>query len=152
MTVCKIAGRVANTVYTLIRRHVLWRLIWVYTVYSDLSFRIRRVSMVIWSNRTPFQKSYQIRPYIFEKLPSRFLTLLPHYENTPIQIYWKYCNQKWKIFIKKKFWYFSYSCSKHRLWVLVRTASASKNKKNNAYPCKPQFNYIKVGFQGVKII
>ena len=51
----------------------------------------------------------------------------------------------------KKLWYFSYFCSKHRLWVLVRTTSASssneyphsmflnKNKKNNVYPCKPQF-------------
>ena len=28
----------------------------------------------------------------------------------------------------------------------------SRNKKNNAYPCKPQFYYIKVGFKGVKII
>ena len=28
----------------------------------------------------------------------------------------------------------------------------SKNKKNNVYPFKPQFNYIKVGFKGVKII
>ena len=28
----------------------------------------------------------------------------------------------------------------------------SRNKKNNLYPCKPQFYYIKVGFQGVKII
>ena len=27
----------------------------------------------------------------------------------------------------------------------------SRNKKNNAYPCKPQFYYIKVGFKGVKI-
>ena len=27
-----------------------------------------------------------------------------------------------------------------------------RNKKNNGYPCKPQFNYIKVGFKGVKII
>ena len=24
----------------------------------------------------------------------------------------------------------------------------SKNKKNNVYPCKPQFFYIKVGFKG----
>ena len=24
--------------------------------------------------------------------------------------------------------------------------------KNNVYPCKPQFYYIKVGFKGVKII
>ena len=28
----------------------------------------------------------------------------------------------------------------------------SRNKKNNAYPCKPQFYYIKVGFKGVLII
>ena len=28
----------------------------------------------------------------------------------------------------------------------------SRNKKNNAYHCKPQFHYIKVGFKGVKII
>ena len=28
----------------------------------------------------------------------------------------------------------------------------SRNKKNNVYPCKLQFNYIKVGFKGVKII
>ena len=26
------------------------------------------------------------------------------------------------------------------------------NKKNNVYPCKPQFYYVKVGFEGVKII
>ena len=28
----------------------------------------------------------------------------------------------------------------------------SRNKKNNVYPCKPQFYYIKVGVNGVKII
>ena len=28
----------------------------------------------------------------------------------------------------------------------------SRNKKNNVYPCKPQFYYIKVGFKGVQII
>ena len=27
-----------------------------------------------------------------------------------------------------------------------------RNKKNNVYPCKPQFYYINVGFKGVKII
>ena len=27
----------------------------------------------------------------------------------------------------------------------------SRNQKNNVYPCKPQFYYIKVGFKGVKI-
>ena len=28
----------------------------------------------------------------------------------------------------------------------------SRNKKNNVYPCKPQFYYIKAGFKGVNII
>ena len=28
----------------------------------------------------------------------------------------------------------------------------SRNKKNNVYPCKPQFYYIKVAFTGVKVI
>ena len=28
----------------------------------------------------------------------------------------------------------------------------SRNKKNNVYPYKPQFYYIKVGFKGVKIL
>ena len=28
----------------------------------------------------------------------------------------------------------------------------NRNKKNNEYPCKPEFYYIKVGFKGVKII
>ena len=27
----------------------------------------------------------------------------------------------------------------------------SRNKKNNVYPCKPQFYYIKMGFKGVNI-
>ena len=29
---------------------------------------------------------------------------------------------------------------------------SNKNKKNNVYPCKPQFYYIKVVFKGVKFI
>ena len=33
-----------------------------------------------------------------------------------------------------------------------RSMFLSKNKKNNVYPCKPQFYYIKVRFMGVKII
>ena len=48
-----------------------------------------------------------------------------HYENTPMQIYRK--PPKTEIFqIKKKTDIFSYFCSKHRLWVLVRTASVRR--------------------------
>ena len=88
----------------------------------------------------------------------------------PFKYIENFTSRNWKISDKKN-WYFSYFCSKHRLWVLdrtasplVRTASArrfyrvptiyvlSRNMKNNAYPCKPQFYYIKLGFKGVKII
>ena len=34
--------------------------------------------------------------------------------------------RKRKKFRYKKIWYFSYSCSKHRLWVLIRTASTRR--------------------------
>ena len=33
-----------------------------------------------------------------------------------------------------------------------QSMSLSRNNKNNVYPCKPQFYYIKVGFKGVNII
>ena len=36
--------------------------------------------------------------------------------------------------------------------VYQQSMFSSRNKKNNVYPCKPQFHYIKVGFKGVKII
>ena len=76
-----------------------------------------------------------------------------HYKNKPIQIYWKFYHQKIKIF-RKEFWYFSCFCSKHRLWVLVRTASAiyvlSRNK--SIPPVHPTFTIKKVRFKGVKII
>ena len=34
----------------------------------------------------------------------------------------------------------------------LQSMSLSRNKKNNVYPCKPQFYYIKVGLRGVNII
>ena len=49
-----------------------------------------------------------------------------HYENTPIQIYWKFYHQKkMKIFqIKVLLIFFMFLLKKHRLWILVRTVSA----------------------------
>ena len=67
------------------------------------------------------------------------------------------------VFFFVLFCFFSYFCSKHILWVLVRTASRggsnkypqsmflSRNKKINVYPCKPQLYCIKVGFKGSKL-
>ena len=51
---------------------------------------------------------------------------LSHYENTPIQIYGEFRPTKTEKFQINKLWYISYFCSKHRLWVLVRTASARR--------------------------
>ena len=73
--------------------------------------------------------------------------------------------------------FFSFFCSKHRLWVFLdpprrggsqkyqqsmflsrgsneyhQSMFLSRNKKNNEYPCKPQFYFTSVGFKGVKII
>ena len=56
-----------QTVWTQIRRRIFRCLIWVYTVCSGLSFRIRRVSTDIWSNqikppRPPPHKKFWIHP------------------------------------------------------------------------------------------
>ena len=72
----------------------------------------------------------------------------------PIRIYRKLHLQKLKIF--KNLWYFSYFCSKHISLggsnEYPQSIFLSKNKKNNVYPCKPQFYFIKVAFKGVNII
>ena len=74
----------------------------------------------------------------------------------------KFHPKNWKISVKN--WYFSYFCSKHRLWYSLepprrggsneypQSMFLSRYKKNNVYPCKPQFYYIKVGCKGVKIM
>ena len=74
---------------------------------------------------------------------------------------WSPKNEHFQI---KNFWYFSHFCSKHILWYLLeplrrggsneypQSMLLSRNKKNNVYPCKSQFYYIKAGFKGVKII
>ena len=92
----------------------------------------------------------------------------------PIQIYWKCYLQnkkkkkkkKWKKKKKKKKnsdifhisaqnidcgyslepprWGGSYEYPQYML--------LSRNKKNNVYPCKPEFYYIYVGFKGVKTV
>ena len=87
-----------------------------------------------------------------------------HYENTPIQIYRKFHLQKLNFFQIKNSDIFHISAKNidcgYSLEPPRRGGSnkypqsmfLSKNKKNNIYPCKPQFYYIKVGFKGVKIV
>ena len=87
-----------------------------------------------------------------------------HYENMPIQIYRKFHLQKPTIFQVKNSDIFHISAQNidcgYSLEPPRRGGSneypqsmfLNRNKKNNVYPCKPQFYYIKVGFKGVKII
>ena len=91
------------------------------------------------------------------------LSLL-HYGKTPIQIYWKFYHQKKGIYFMKNWDIFLISVQKLDCWYSLepprrggsneypQSLFLSRNKKNNVYPCKPQFYYIKVGFKGVKII
>ena len=86
-----------------------------------------------------------------------------HYENTPIQIYWK-LHQKLKVFRLKNSDIFHISAQNIDCGYLLepprrggsnkypQSMYLSRNKTNNVYPCKPQFYYIKVGFKGVKTI
>ena len=83
---------------------------------------------------------------VWERSIAQSLTAT-HYENTSIQIYWKFHQQKkkWK-FADTKFWYFSYFYSKHRLW--AQSMFLSRNKKNNVYPT---FTAEKWGLRGSKL-
>ena len=104
-------------------------------------------------------------PLLYDAVACALCTILnKHYENKPIQIYWTFYHQKMKIFRKKNPILFHISAQNidcgYSLEPSRRGGSngypqsmfLSRNKKNNVYPCKPQFYYIKVGFQGVKII
>ena len=88
-----------------------------------------------------------------------------HYENTPIQIYRKFHLHITENFhIKKNSDIFLISAQNIECGYSLepprrggsneypQSMFVSRNKKNNLYPCKHQFYYIKVGFKGVKII
>ena len=65
-----------------------------------------------------------------------------------------FTTKKWK-FSDKHFDIFHISAQKIDCGYSLeppRRAEMSKNKKNSVYPCKLQFYYIKVGFNGVNII
>ena len=82
-----------------------------------------------------------------------------NYKNTPIQIYRKFHLQKLKISdifpISAQNIDCGYSLEPPRRGgsnEYPQSMFLSRNKKNNIYPCKPQFYYIQVGFEGVRII
>ena len=86
--------------------------------------------------------------------------LYMHYENKPIPIYTENSTTKRWFSDKKKIWYFPYFCSKHRLWYSIEPP---RRGASNEYPQSvfwaeirkimytPVY-YIKMGFEGVKII
>ena len=86
----------------------------------------------------------------------------PHYENTPIQIYRKFRLQKLKIFAYKNTDIFHISALNIDCWYSLEPPRRGgsneypqsmffiRNKKNNVYPCKPQFYYMK-GLKGSKL-
>ena len=86
-----------------------------------------------------------------------------HYENTPIQIHWKFYHQKMTNFqikysdifhISAKNIHCGYSLEPPRRGgsnEYPQSMFLSRNNINNVYPCKPQFYYIKVGFKEVNI-
>ena len=81
-----------------------------------------------------------------------------HYENTPMRKYSGFFHIKMKISVEK-LCYFPYFCSKHRLWVHVRTALLSTYNlcfgpkiRKIRIPMHTQFYYIKVGLKGLFIV
>ena len=86
--------------------------------------------------------------------------LLIHYENTPIQIYWKFHLQKTENLQIKNSDIFHISAQNidcgYSLEPPRRGGSngypqsmfLSRKKKNNVYPSKSQFYYIKWGLRG----
>ena len=79
-----------------------------------------------------------------------------HYENKPIQMYWKFSDKNSDIFhISAQTLDCGYSLEPPRRGgsnEYPQSMFLNRNKKNNVYPCKPQFYYIKARFKGVKII
>ena len=75
-----------------------------------------------------------------------------------------FTTKKWKIWDKNSDIFHIAVQKKKKLWYSLepprrggsneytQSMFLSRNKKNNVYPCKSQFYYIKVGFKGVNII
>ena len=73
----------------------------------------------------------------------------------PIQIYWKFYHQKSEKFQIKNSDILHISAQNIDCGYSLEPPNdypqsmfSSKNKKNNVYPCKPQYYYIKVGLKG----
>ena len=95
-------------------------------------------------------------PMLFGDVGMRNMFKGNYYGNTHIQIYRKFHLQKLKNFQIKNSDIFHISAQNIDCGYSLeppqrQSMFLSRNKKNNVYPCIPQFYCIKVGFKGVKI-
>ena len=143
----------ASSEYTITDRVARKRLLW---LFADQSFN---------AHARPLSKATCLILWLkFHLMWTNSVTWTYHYENTPIHIYRKFHLQNTEYFQIKNSNIFHISAQNidcgYSLEPPRRGGSneypqsmlLSRNKKNNVYPCKPQFCYIKVGFEGVKII
>ena len=117
----------------------------------------RVIALARWSKRWTNTKKVLliwILWFCFHKSTVDFKSL--PLRKMPIQIYWEFYHQNMKIFRWKIQIFFLISAQKidcgYSLEPPRWSMLLSRNKKNNVYPCKPQFYSIKVGFMGVKSI
>ena len=71
-----------------------------------------------------------------------------HYENMPILKILPPKNENFQIKISDIFHISAQNINCGYSLEPLQSMFLDRNKKNNLYPCKPQFYYIKVGFKG----
>ena len=121
-------------------------------------------SPLLRSNRTPHRNSEPLSKE-FWTLLCKLWCVLHHITKTRLFKYTEnFTTKKWQFFRKKNSDIFhitaqnidcGYSLEPPRRGgsnEYPQSMFLSRSNKNNVYPCKPQFYYIKVGFKGVKII
>ena len=90
--------------------------------HADIAVNLLNTKRTSSQPQNSLKKSMSEKIYAYTGMSEKWVlshTLRKHaYSNTL-----KILPPKNDNFSDKKFWYFSYFCSKHRLWVLVRTAS-----------------------------
>ena len=101
--------------------------------------------MPLWKGST-LQKKKRVDPFLGGRQNTS------HYENMPIQIYWKFYHQTMNIFRQKILIFFIFLLKTDGSNEYQQSMFLSRNRKNNVYLCKPLFYYTKVTFRGVKII
>ena len=130
-------------------------------LFLSENFPFLFVKFSIYFNRRVFEMELiTVVPHERSLLNNSYIST--HYENMPFRIYKKISPPKTENFqIKNSD--FLYFCSKHRLWYSLeqlqwggsneyqKSIFLSRNKKNNLYPCKPQFYYIKGGLRGSEL-